>query len=139
MEHLAILSKEGDFLNKILNKEKTLESRWSKSKRAPFDKIKERETIYFKESSKSVIAKAQASKIIFFSDLTEDKIYEIYAKYNKQLCIDEGYKQRIKGSKYCTLIYLTDVKQIAPFNIHKEGFGSQTAWIAVPSIEEIRT
>ena len=86
MDHLAIL-KKGVLLQKIISKEKTIESRWYKSKKTPYKNIKVGETIYFKISGEPITIKATVKKALFFNDLDEYKIKKILNKYGKQICI----------------------------------------------------
>lgn len=53
MEHLAIIKK--DWLEKILSREKTIESRWYKHRKSPFMAINKGDTIYFKETGKKLV------------------------------------------------------------------------------------
>jgi ASC-1-like (ASCH) protein len=48
MDHLAILSKEKNFLGRILSGEKTIESRWYRNRKPPFKTIAPGDTVYFK-------------------------------------------------------------------------------------------
>ena len=74
MDHLAIMNASWNLIPKILSGEKSVESRWYKTKRAPWDKIKSGETIYFKNSGGLVIAKATVANVLQFEDLTKEKI-----------------------------------------------------------------
>ena len=75
MDHIAILSKKLHLLNKILHREKTIESRWYKTKKKPFNTITEGDSIYFKESSEPITIKATVKRVILFEELTEQKIW----------------------------------------------------------------
>jgi len=138
MQHLAILSKKLDLLNKILMKEKTIESRWYKFKKPPFNAIKENELVYFKESGMPVTAKAIVEKILFFENLNKDKIKEILLEYGKQIGVDISYFEEIKDKKFCILTFLKEPEKIIPFEINKTGYGNMSAWITMNNIEEIK-
>ncbi|PIR43403.1 hypothetical protein COV24_03080 [candidate division WWE3 bacterium CG10_big_fil_rev_8_21_14_0_10_32_10] len=143
MNHIAFLTKKYNFIQKILAKEKTIESRWYKTKRAPWDKIKKGDVVYFKETGMPVSAIATVSKIIQFSDLNNGKIKEIYIKYGGRITAD--YTNSInkikmmgeftKNKKYCILVFLKNPKKIEPFNINKMGFGNSCAWICTEDIK----
>jgi S-adenosylmethionine:tRNA-ribosyltransferase-isomerase (queuine synthetase) len=138
MHHLAILSKKKKLLQKIINKEKTIESRWYKFKRTPYKNIKINDTIFFKESGCPVTAKCRVSKVLFFDNLDENKILEILNKYGKQIGVNTSYTKEIKEKKYCTLIFLKDVEQIPEFKINKKGYGLMSAWITLSDINTIK-
>jgi len=138
LDHLAILSKKGDWLAKILSGEKTIESRWYKHKKGPYGTIKAGDTIYFKESGEPVTAKARVEKALFFADLYPATIQKILDDYGKQICLQNYTLEAYKRTNYVTLVFLVDVKAIEPFKINKKGYGLMAAWITVDSIDRIR-
>ncbi len=138
MDHLAILKKSRKLLQKIASGEKTIESRWYKFKRDPWNKIKKGETIYFKDSGDPVTFKAEVEKVLQFEDLTLETVKEILRKYGKAI----GFTGKIDYSeyadkKYCILLFLKNVQEIKPFQIDKTGYGLMNAWICVGDINNI--
>lgn len=138
MEHLAILNRKLKLLPKILNGEKTIESRWYKFRKDPYKRILPNETIYFKNSGEPVTVKARVKDILFFDNLENAQIKNILEKYGKQIGVDISYADKLQGKIYCTLIFLRNVEEIEPFNIDKKGYGNMAAWITVESIEQIK-
>lgn len=142
MEHVAILRKASKLLDLIISGDKTIESRWYESKYAPWDRIKTKERIYFKNSGDPVNVSAEVVEVMQFADLNESKVKEILQKYGKQIGIapvkSDVFFQKIRNKKYCVLIFLENVQKIQPFAINKNGFGMQAAWLCVPSIKQIR-
>ena len=142
MDHVAIMRKSWGLTQKILTGEKKIESRWYKTKHAPWDKIKASETIYFKDSGEPVTIRATVSKVLQFSDLTPDKVNNLLGKYGKEDGIQakelSKYYQMFKDKKYCLLIYLKDAMKIKPFSINKRGFGAMAAWISVEDVNSIK-
>lgn len=138
MHHLAILSKESGLLAKILSGEKTIESRWYKFPRTPYQKISVDDTIYFKESGAPVTAQAQVSRVLFYEGLDQDKIIQILTEYGPKIGVPLSYADRLKGKNYCTLIFLEQVESIPSFQIDKTGYGNMTAWITVEDIGLIK-
>lgn len=142
MEHLAIMKKSWNLTNKILTGEKKIESRWYKNKYAPWDKIKNNEIIYFKDSGNPVTIKAQADKVLQFDNLNPEKVKKILNDYGFIDGIEknnlEKFYERFKNKNYCMLIFLKNVKKIKPFNIDKKGFGLMSAWITLDDINKIK-
>ena len=60
MDHLAILAKKRNLLPKIISGEKTIESRWYKFKKTPYNNISIGDTVYFKDSGEPANVKARA-------------------------------------------------------------------------------
>jgi hypothetical protein len=140
MEHLAILEKKRKLLTKILTGEKTIESRWYKSKVVPWGNIKAGETIYFKESGDPVRARATVSEVMQFY-LPQTDIPDLLEKYAKEICFTNPMSELIEWCsqrKYSILIRLKKVELIEPFEIDKKGFGLMAAWITVDKIENIK-
>lgn len=142
MEHLAIMKKSLGLTDKILTGEKKIESRWYSVKCKPWGKIKECDTVYFKDSGEPVKIKAEVSKVIQFTDLTHKKVKEILNKYGRDIGIE---KERIleffrifKDKKYCILIFIKNPNKIKPFEIDKTGYGAMSAWITVDNIFKIK-
>ncbi|MBI1978978.1 MAG: ASCH domain-containing protein [Candidatus Aenigmarchaeota archaeon] len=137
MEHLAIMRKSWKLTEKILTGQKTIESRWYKTRYTPWDRIKSGENIYFKNSGEPVQIKAEVKKIIQFSDLTREKVKMILSKYAEQDGINREdvpkFFEMFKEKKYCILIFLKMIQKIKPFEINKTGFGSMSSWITINS------
>jgi ASC-1-like (ASCH) protein len=139
MDHIAILDKKRKLLDKIISKEKTIESRWYQTKRTPWNNIKEGDIIYFKDSGELISVKATVQKVLFFDDLNKDKVLSILQKYGKQICSSTlEYHEYYVGKNYCILIFLENVEQLKPFDIDKTGFGNACAWITIKDINHIK-
>jgi hypothetical protein len=134
MIHVAIMKKSWGLIPKILGRKKLCESRWYKNKVAPWGRIAEGDTVFFKNCGEAVILQAEVSKVLEFSGLDREKVREILGKYGKDDGIEgedqEGYYELFKQKRYCLLIYLKDPRPVdRPFNVSKKGFGLQSAWM----------
>ncbi len=117
MTHIAIFRQP--FYDFVLSGRKTIESRWSLHRIAPYNKIKIGDTILIKKTSEKISAKAVVSDVKFF-ELTPTIVEQIREKYGKEICTDyfdnwEAYLNK----KYCTLIWLKEVTQIEPIDSPK--------------------
>lgn len=133
MIHIAIMKKSWGMVPKILSGEKTIESRWYKTRRAPWGKIFAGDTVYFKNSGEPVTVRATVEKveqIEIDSGLRRNDI-------PKEICAPKGFDKTIAGKKFFLLIYLKNPRKVKPFEINKNGFGAMTAWITVPNIKTI--
>ncbi len=142
MEHLAIMRKSWGLTQKILNGQKKIESRWYSVKSSPWDRIKEGETVYFKDSGEPVRLRAKISKVIQFADLTAYRVRKILDEYGDDNGLEKEkipeFFERFKNKKYCMLIFLNNPQKITPFNINKTGFGAMSAWITIDNIAMIK-
>ena len=124
MKHLAILRQP--FLNLILSGEKTTETRWSKNKIAPYQKINAGDTVLLKESGKSIIAAAVVEKVKFY-ELNPKIFDEIENKYGKQICMEKfTNKEQIAQRNFCTLIWFKDIQRIEPRPYKRKGM---SGWV----------
>lgn len=133
MEHLAILKK--GLLAKILSGEKTIESRWYKTKKPPFNTLKQGDTIYFKESGSKVSARARVREIETYDNLSPNDVQFILSRYSAQLGVNVWKYDLIRDKTLCMLIFLQNPEKISPFPIRR-CYG--TAWISVDSIASLK-
>ncbi|MBU0776735.1 hypothetical protein KKH23_03235 [Patescibacteria group bacterium] len=137
------MKKSWGFTQKILDGEKTLESRWYKTRRVPWGKIKKDDAVYFKNSGELTTAKAIVSKVIEFEELTPRKVKGILDRHWKDLGISKeelpDFYKRFKNKKYCILIFLKNPRKVTPFKISKKGFGAMASWICIEDIKRLKS
>lgn len=126
MEHLAVMRQP--LYNMVLSGEKTIESRWTLNKCAPYNKIAIGDKIWFKEVGKPITAKAEVEKVKFF-ELTPELADKIKIEFGDKIGTSkfenwENYKQK----KFLTLIWLKNVTKVTPIKINKK---SRTAWVVL--------
>lgn len=126
MEHIAILKQP--FFNMVLSGEKTIESRWSQNKCAPFNKVSVGDTIYLKQTGCDVTAVAKVKDVKYYN-LTPEMVEQIRIKYGKAIGTDKFADwQSTLNKKYCTLIWICDVKQITPIKVKRS---NGAGWIVL--------
>jgi len=129
-KHIVILAKKcfnlKSIYDLILSRQKTIESRWSMNKIAPYEKVKVGDILLLKEMGQPVTATAVVEKAEFFK-LTPEIVNELRIKFGKQIGTDkeEDWKSTL-NKKYGSLIWLKDVKEITPMQV-KRSNGS--GWI----------
>ena len=126
MQHIAILKQP--FFDMVLGGEKTIESRWSMVKVAPYKKVSVGDKILLKETGKDVTAIANVKKVQFY-ELTPEIVEDIRIKYGKQIGTDkfEDWKSTLQ-KKYCTLIWLDEVTPVAPIKVKRS---NGAGWIVL--------
>jgi ASC-1-like (ASCH) protein len=136
------MKKSWGLTRKILSGQKKIESRWYKTKRPPWGKVKKGDTVYFKDSGELVSIKAEVEKVISFSNLTPGKVKQILSRYGSDDGIEKDkikeFFELFKDKRYCLLIFLKSPKKIEPFEIDKRGFGTMSAWITVGDIDRVK-
>ena len=126
MKHIAILKQP--FFNMVLNGEKTIESRWSMHKIAPYNKVSIGDEILLKETGKEVTATAKVKDVRYY-ELIPQIVEDIRIKYGKEIGTDkfEDWQTTLQ-KKYCTLIWLDDVKEIKPIKVQRS---NGAGWIVL--------
>lgn len=132
-QHLAILVQP--FLDLILKGEKTIETRFTKVKCPPFQKVKEGDIILLKKSGGLVVGEITAGKVEYFSDLSPEKMEEL-KKYSSEICADYDpyFWEKRKDSRYISFIHIARVKKYeTPYPFPKN---DRRAWLILDTVEK---
>lgn len=116
--HLGVFSEP--CLTYMLEGNKTIESRFSKNKIAPYNKITKDDVVVVKKSGGGVVAYFTIRDIKFF-DLSEMNIEDIKTRYDKELCVSEDFWIQKSTSNYATLIFIEKLVKLDSFKINKKG------------------
>lgn len=136
MDHVAIMYKPWNLIEKILSGEKTIESRWYLSKRMPWDRVHAGEVIYFRNAGEPVIARATVARVEQLSNLTPAKCEELVNQNLEELGaadIKSDLLKKVQNKKYCILIHLSDPVRLTPFEVDKSGVSPMVAWHYLPN------
>lgn len=127
-KHLALFS--GDLAEKILSGEKSIESRFSKAKIAPFARISSGDLVYIKPVGKEIIGQFRVKKVIFYDGLTKKDLEEIRQKYKSELAVDLTFWLEKEGCSYASLIFIGQTERFltAPVKINKK---DRRGWLVI--------
>ena len=126
MKHIAVVRQP--FYNMILNCEKTIESRWSLNKCAPYKRVAKNDIIYFKLPGKLISAVAEVEDAKFY-ELNSSLAEKIKTLYGKEIGIHKFENwETYKNKKYLTLIWLKNIRVIKPFKIEKK---NKAGWVII--------
>lgn len=141
MDHVAIMKKQWGLVPKILSGVKTVESRWYKTKVAPWNKIKEGDTIYFKDSGSPVTVKAKVTGVQEYVIESNSQALGIMKEHVVADLgtgeIPDSVKNYITDKRYAVFVFFNNVENITAFDIDKSGFGMQCAWICMDKVTKI--
>jgi len=129
--HLVILKKP--YLDAILDGQKQIESRFTKTRREPFGRIFSGDKLFLKISSGPVCAIATVAAVKSFENLTPEKIEQIKEEYNHDINGSNQIWRSRYDCKFGLLIWLTDVEPIEPVRIHKKDW---RAWVILTDKED---
>ena len=133
--HLAILSP--GWIELILSGDKTIESRFSKRRSAPFGKVSEGDVVFMKESGGLVKGAFRVGKVDTIEKLTYELRIAIDASFREQIFgtpyFTEHY-DKWKASKHATLIHIAETLEYnTPFAIEKR---DPRAWVVYNHISD---
>jgi hypothetical protein len=124
--HLAVFVQP--YLQYILDGSKTIESRFSMRRFAPYDQVKQKDIILLKEASGPVVGICQV-RTAWFYELEEESWCEIRQNYTKELCAqDPQFWRDRNGASFATLIRISHVLSIAPFSVEKR---DRRGWVVL--------
>jgi ASC-1-like (ASCH) protein len=137
MHHVAILHSE--YVDAILSGEKTIESRLSVVRGAPFGKVEPGDVIHFKRSGGGFGAAAHVSGVMSFEDLRPADVRMLAKRYGAQVAAPESYWTERLESRFATFIMLSGVKASVAV---PAGFaptpGARSAWYVLERAEAVR-
>lgn len=125
-KHVAIFT--SDLAEKILTGEKTIESRFSKSKIIPFAQIGAGDIVYIKPSGKDIIGQFEVEKVLFWDGLTAKDVLKIKEEFGQKIAADELFWSQKLDSRYATLIFIRQSARFitSPIKLQKR---DQRGWI----------
>ncbi len=114
--HLAVLVEP--YLSLILQGKKTIESRFSLNRHAPFEQVQRGDVIILKRSSGPVQGICRVADAWFYH-LDPDTWPEI-ERYASALCMDDSpfWKQK-RGASYASLMRIEEIVRVPNFEIDK--------------------
>lgn len=128
-KHLAIFRQP--FLDFILEGKKTIESRFSCVRSAPYGVIKKGDIVLLKKSGGLVLGEFTAGKVETFSNLKDKTLRVLSEQYGGQICsdADPNFWQSKKECLYATLIYVTNpIRYKEPYPYPKK---DRRGWVII--------
>jgi hypothetical protein len=109
--HLAILVEP--FLSYIMEGRKTIESRFSKHKVAPYKRVKRGDAILLKRSGGPIAGCCEVEEAMYFQ-LDPETLAAIKDKYGREICAPVEFWKEKESSSYATLLKIRDVMPVLP-------------------------
>jgi hypothetical protein len=115
--HIAIFHEP--FLSLLLAGRKTVESRYSKNRVAPFEAVSAGDLLLLKRSSGPIVGVAVAGNPGFY-ELDEDAWLDIRTRFARAICApDEDFWLQREHARFATLIPIAAVTTVEEFLIEK--------------------
>ena len=123
--HLAVFREP--FLSLALNGPKTVESRFSRNRCAPFGEIGDGDIILLKEISGPIRGIALA-KSVWFYDLTIEPLDRLRDRFGDTICADDDFWKSRRAAAYATLIELAETTSLEPLSCDKR---DRRGWVSL--------
>lgn len=126
--HLAIFSEP--FLTYLLSGKKTLESRLSMNRMAPFGMVAKGDIVVVKKSGGDICAIFRISEVQFYSKLNPEIIKRIDERYGSKILwnLDPAFLLSKADAKFLTLISISSLHRISGITTEKNDRG---AWVTI--------
>ncbi len=125
--HLAIFAEP--FLSMVLSGEKTIESRFSRNRCAPYGEVGDGDIVLLKEVSGPICGLTLARRIWCY-DLGTEPIDRIRYRFGARICADDEFWSSRADALYATLIELEAPASIAPVSCDKR---DRRGWVSLRS------
>ncbi len=110
--HLAVLKPE--FIALIAEGRKTVESRLSITRRAPFGVVNVGDVVLLKPVGGAVRLRARVAQVQQYSRLSPAGVRRLRAAFNDRVCAPDAYWLARAQARYATFIWLDDVREVKP-------------------------
>lgn len=125
--HVAIFAEP--FLSLVLSGQKTIESRFSRNRIAPYGEIGDGDVILIKQVAGPICGIALARRTWFYG-LVSEPIERIRNRFGQGICADDEFWASRADALYVTLIELDAAASIAPVSCNKR---DRRGWVSLRS------
>lgn len=129
MEHAAIM--RSCYLDMILAGTKTIESRLSLTRGAPFGLVVPGDVVHFKDAGGEFRATARVCGVATFEDLRPADVRTLARRYRGAVGAPEEYWIERQHARYATLIWLSGVRACERAPLLRRKAGSRAAWFVL--------
>lgn len=124
--HLGIFREP--YLDFIATGSKTIESRFSKNRIAPYDAVREGDILLLKGVGKGISGVCIVDKVWFYR-LLPGSIEEIRESFGREICPAEAdFWENRANSEYCSLIWVSHYAPVTEFAIPKR---DRRGWVVL--------
>ncbi len=124
--HLAVFVEP--FLRYVLQGRKRIESRFSRRRSAPFERVSPGDMLLLKRSGGPIAGVAHVACACFYQ-LDADTLAEIRDQYSREMCADgPDFWRARESARYATLIRLEHVRSLRPVKYEK---ADRRGWVVL--------
>ena len=130
--HLAVLLEP--YLRYILEGTKTVESRFSKNRIAPYRMVRSGDVVLLKSAAKRTIAGICLVNNVWFYQLDPATWEEIRSRFSSALRADDAsFWERREGARYATLMRISETYALPPVEVRKR---DRRGWVILNAVSQ---
>ena len=126
--HVAVMRQP--FLDSVLEGHKTIESRMTMKRSAPFHHIEAGDVLLLKEASGPIRGAAVVDSVMCAGPLTRCELSKLLVQYEKELCLTDSWIALKSEAKFLTLIWMRETTRLDATSLEKR---DPRAWVTVRS------
>lgn len=128
-EHVAIV--HAWVARALIEGHKTVESRFSRDRRAPFGRIGVGDTVYFRVAGGTYAARALVERVLCEDGLTPRRVRAIEVLHRASIGGDDEYWRMVRGARCVTLLWLTGCCGVESGPFLERARGDRRAWFVL--------
>lgn len=129
--HLAVFAEP--YLTFVLEGRKTVESRFSSVRCAPYERVEQGDVILLKQVSGPVVGVCRVTSATSY-ELDKARLLDLKNRFSKMICpANEDFWHDRARASFATLITIADVWQLGPFSVAKR---DRRGWVTLPKWKE---
>lgn len=123
--HVAVMNEP--FLSDVIDGRKSIESRFSQRRTAPYGRVDTGDLILFKKPAGPIVAVAVVAGVLQFQ-LNEHSWQTIRCEYGASLCVGESFLCDRAEASYATLMWLQSVRTLSCIRFEKR---DRRGWVVL--------
>lgn len=124
--HLAVMT--GPYLDRLLDGTKTIESRFTRNRVAPFEKVARGDVIFFKRAAGPITAAGQAG-VVHHLNLAVVTLQRVADQYGAAIApADASFWADRAAARYATLVTVREVVRTEPIPVQKR---DRRGWVVL--------
>lgn len=116
------------YVDPILTGRKTIDCRFSVTRKPPFGAVCRGDKLWFKIASGPVIAVTRVQRVLYFHSVTSDKLEQMFSDYGRGIHARSKFYREHRRAQYATLVLFGPVRRIIPRSIPKL---DQRGWVTL--------
>lgn len=108
--HIAVVAPP--YIAMMLEGRKRVESRFTRTRREPWGRVRPGDTVYFKRPGGPLVCRVSVVRVHQYRDLTPARVDELERRWNRLVCAPGSYWRQRRRARYLTLVVLSKPRPV---------------------------